>query len=119
MLPCDCVVTVIPHVKTLPSCVHQKPLAVPDPSKRATCELPEIVSLVLSFVTDIAVEQASINKQTPSSCDISFKKNCTDIFVEQVSVNKYLHLVINPSENCTDTRRVQVKPGTKRDASAT
>ncbi|BFZ03746.1 hypothetical protein BsWGS_06784 [Bradybaena similaris] len=37
--------------------LNQKPLAVPDPSKRATCELPEIVSLVLSFVTDIAIEQ--------------------------------------------------------------
>ncbi|CAL1538237.1 unnamed protein product [Lymnaea stagnalis] len=35
----------------------QKPLAIPDPSKRQACELPEIISLVSTFVTDIATEQ--------------------------------------------------------------
>ncbi|KAH9489895.1 Zinc finger ZZ-type and EF-hand domain-containing protein 1 [Bulinus truncatus] len=35
----------------------QKPLAIPDPSKKQTCDLPEIISLVSTFVTDIAIEQ--------------------------------------------------------------
>ncbi|XP_055877134.1 zinc finger ZZ-type and EF-hand domain-containing protein 1-like isoform X1 [Biomphalaria glabrata] len=35
----------------------QKPLAIPDPSKKQSCDLPEIVSIVSTFVTDIAVEQ--------------------------------------------------------------
>ncbi|GFS06651.1 zinc finger ZZ-type and EF-hand domain-containing protein 1-like [Elysia marginata] len=36
---------------------NQKPLAIPDSEKKETCDLPDICSLVLTFVTEIASEQ--------------------------------------------------------------
>ncbi|XP_012939826.1 zinc finger ZZ-type and EF-hand domain-containing protein 1 [Aplysia californica] len=35
----------------------EKPLAMPDPAKKSTCDLPEIMATVLTFITDLATDQ--------------------------------------------------------------
>ena len=48
--------------------ILQKPLAVPDVEKKETCELPEICSLVLTFVTEIAAEQVKVHAVLVTKC---------------------------------------------------